>query len=96
MRQILKRTTIRKSFSTSIIIEYQDLKNEKNLDDVIEKAYGPKGTAFNNIKEWEFYLSMAFQIFLKCELKHFHCFRNLLTFHSLLLKNIRDHKSFIV
>lgn len=30
-------------FSQNIILNFKDLKNGKNLEDAIEKAYGPKG-----------------------------------------------------
>jgi hypothetical protein len=33
------------SQSSNIILNYKDLKAGKNLEDAIEKAYGPKGIA---------------------------------------------------
>lgn len=43
---LMKLFTTRLSarFSHSIVLNYQDLKAGKNLEDAIEKAYGPKGT----------------------------------------------------
>jgi hypothetical protein len=41
MRHLTLRS--RALFSQSIILNYKDLKSGKNLEDAIEKAYGPKG-----------------------------------------------------
>lgn len=41
MRHLSLRS--RALFSQSIILNYKDLKSGKNLEDAIEKAYGPKG-----------------------------------------------------
>ena len=41
MRHLTLKT--RHLFSQNIVLNYNDLKSGKNLEDAIEKAYGPKG-----------------------------------------------------
>ena len=47
------------STSTNIILNYNDLKAGKNLQDAIEKAYGPKGF-YCSIQVTEFFSLMGF------------------------------------
>jgi hypothetical protein len=43
MIKLLFRTKAKISSAHSIVVEYQDLVDGKNLKPVIEEAYGPKG-----------------------------------------------------
>lgn len=41
MRHLTQST--KRLFSQNIVLQYKDLKEGKNLQDLMEKAYGPKG-----------------------------------------------------
>lgn len=56
--------TIRAGFSQNVILNYNDLKSGKNLQDAIEKAYGPKGISILN-KDMEFCLLIRYLTSLK-------------------------------
>ena len=47
----------------SVIIEYSELVSGKNLQPLIEQAYGPKGNS-DDIKVMAFFLSMAYPTIL--------------------------------
>ena len=51
--QIFAKKSIHR-FSSSIILEYQDLKDGKNLESMIETAFGPKGTLAKIVRSWDF------------------------------------------
>ena len=68
--------TIRDSFSRNVIRNYNDLKSGKNLQDAIEKAYGPKGICILK-KDMEFCLLIRYLASLKRDETLFHCFGRL-------------------
>ena len=79
--------------ATSVIIEYAQLVANKNLQPLIEQAYGPQGKIFL-IQVMEFFLSMVFQDTKNKGRKLCLYFINLLIFQKRLLKNMKDLKYF--
>jgi hypothetical protein len=55
MIKLLFRTKAKISSAHSIVVEYQDLVDGKNLKPVIEEAYGPKGN-LSSTQVWEYSL----------------------------------------
>lgn len=45
--RLTQRICYRVSNAQTIVLEYNDLKNGKDLSETIEKAYGPTGTYFS-------------------------------------------------
>ena len=58
--------------ATSVIIEFADLVTNKNLQPLIEQAYGPKGI-FSDIKVMEYCLLMAFLNIQSKGKRHYLC-----------------------
>jgi hypothetical protein len=88
---LTNRLLFRVSNAPQIVLEYADLKNGKDLTEIVEKAYGPQGKIFS-IKVSVFYLSMASLTILRLE--RLLCLRygNLEAFRPKPSKNTKDHK----
>ena len=48
----MKLLHLRYAFSQNIVLQYNDLKGGKNLTEVIEVAFGPKGCSFFYCRPW--------------------------------------------
>jgi hypothetical protein len=92
--KLTNRLLFRVSNAPQIVLEYADLKNGKDLTEIVEKAYGPQGNICS-IKVLAFCLSMACLTILRLE--RLLCLRygNSEAFRPKPSKNTKDHKSSI-